>query len=242
MVSAACIALILRFLTDPTLLVASHTPGIPPGALRSAVTRVQQYEVPNLRSVTDRGGMWRFRAAVLILVVILAVAGANDRSPSSLQAAVHMSCFAHLSPLPPSPPCLFLSQGSPAHRTAGPLRAKRALGREDPPEQQCSLPSQDDERSLRFGGVEKLHGDGSLARLHKAHVCIFGVGGVGSWTAEAIVRSSVGKLTIVDMDEVRGLCILSQTSRVRDETCLPWTKHRRRLAGSESRQRSRSGP
>lgn len=58
------------------------------------------------------------------------------------------------------------------------------------------------EYDQRFGGVARLCGGTGLARLRRAHVCVVGVGGVGSWTVEALARSGVGKLTLVDLDDV----------------------------------------
>jgi tRNA A37 threonylcarbamoyladenosine dehydratase len=54
----------------------------------------------------------------------------------------------------------------------------------------------------RFAGVARLYGDEGLARLGRAHVCVVGLGGVGSWVVEALARSGVGELTLVDLDEV----------------------------------------
>ncbi len=54
----------------------------------------------------------------------------------------------------------------------------------------------------RFGGIDRLYGMGSLARLAAVHVCVIGIGGVGSWTAEALARSGVGRLTLIDLDHV----------------------------------------
>jgi len=54
----------------------------------------------------------------------------------------------------------------------------------------------------RFGGVGRLFGAAALARLRAAHVCVIGVGGVGSWTVEGLARSGVGALTLVDLDDV----------------------------------------
>ncbi len=54
----------------------------------------------------------------------------------------------------------------------------------------------------RFNGIARLYGDAGLARFRKAHVAVVGVGGVGSWTAEALARSGVGRLTLIDLDEV----------------------------------------
>jgi tRNA A37 threonylcarbamoyladenosine dehydratase len=55
---------------------------------------------------------------------------------------------------------------------------------------------------LRFGGMARLYGRTGLERLQAAHVLVVGVGGVGSWTVEALARSGVGTITMVDLDEV----------------------------------------
>jgi tRNA threonylcarbamoyladenosine dehydratase len=55
---------------------------------------------------------------------------------------------------------------------------------------------------FRFGGIARLFGVDALARLRAAHVCVVGIGGVGSWAVEALARSGVGHLTLVDLDEV----------------------------------------
>jgi tRNA A37 threonylcarbamoyladenosine dehydratase len=54
----------------------------------------------------------------------------------------------------------------------------------------------------RFGAIGRLYGTDGLARIRAAHVCVIGLGGVGSWVVEALARSGVGALTLVDMDEV----------------------------------------
>ena len=54
----------------------------------------------------------------------------------------------------------------------------------------------------RFGGIERLYGAGALARAAAAHVVVVGIGGVGSWAAEALARSAIGQLTLVDLDHV----------------------------------------
>lgn len=54
----------------------------------------------------------------------------------------------------------------------------------------------------RFGGVERLYGAGALARAMAAHVVVVGIGGVGSWAVEALARSGVGRLTLIDLDHV----------------------------------------
>lgn len=59
-----------------------------------------------------------------------------------------------------------------------------------------------DDYEARFGGVGRLYGREALARLRAAHACVVGVGGVGSWTAEALARGGVGAITLIDLDEV----------------------------------------
>lgn len=54
----------------------------------------------------------------------------------------------------------------------------------------------------RFGGINRLYGGEALNRLSTAHAIVIGIGGVGSWAAEALVRSGVGRLTLVDLDHV----------------------------------------
>jgi tRNA A37 threonylcarbamoyladenosine dehydratase len=54
----------------------------------------------------------------------------------------------------------------------------------------------------RFGGIARLYGEPALERFRTAHVCVVGVGGVGSWIVEALARSAVGRLTLIDLDNV----------------------------------------
>ncbi len=54
----------------------------------------------------------------------------------------------------------------------------------------------------RFGGMSRLFGRGALERLRAAHVCVVGVGGVGSWSVEALARSGIGAITMIDLDDV----------------------------------------
>lgn len=54
----------------------------------------------------------------------------------------------------------------------------------------------------RFSGVARLYGDAGLAAFQSAHICVIGIGGVGSWVAEALARSAVGRLTLVDLDHI----------------------------------------
>jgi tRNA A37 threonylcarbamoyladenosine dehydratase len=70
--------------------------------------------------------------------------------------------------------------------------------------------------SRRFGGIDRLYGPGSLARLARAHACVIGIGGVGSWTAEALARSGVGRLTLIDLDHVAESNINRQVHALED--------------------------
>ena len=54
----------------------------------------------------------------------------------------------------------------------------------------------------RFAGLARLYGDAGAAQIRSAHVAVVGIGGVGSWVAEALARSGVGALTLIDMDHV----------------------------------------
>ena len=57
-----------------------------------------------------------------------------------------------------------------------------------------------DEYERRFAGVEKIYGEPAFAQYEKSHVMVIGIGGVGSWAVEALARTGVGHLTLVDMD------------------------------------------
>ena len=63
-----------------------------------------------------------------------------------------------------------------------------------------SQPNMDFNR--RFGGVARLYGDAGLARFRAAHICVIGVGGVGSWSVEALARSAIGHITMIDLDHL----------------------------------------
>ncbi len=54
----------------------------------------------------------------------------------------------------------------------------------------------------RFGGLQRLYGVEVAQRLRQAHVVVVGIGGVGSWAAEALARSGVARLTLIDMDHI----------------------------------------
>jgi tRNA A37 threonylcarbamoyladenosine dehydratase len=54
----------------------------------------------------------------------------------------------------------------------------------------------------RFGGIARLYGLATLEKFSRSHVMIVGLGGVGSWTVEALARSGVGQFTLVDLDDL----------------------------------------
>jgi len=69
------------------------------------------------------------------------------------------------------------------------------------------LLSESEDYDNRFKNVNKLYANGKnidmgTSRLIRAHVCIIGLGGVGSWVAEALARSGVGYFTLIDMDDI----------------------------------------
>lgn len=66
-----------------------------------------------------------------------------------------------------------------------------------------------DDYSFRFGGIERLYGRRALEAFRQSHIAIVGLGGVGSWAAEALARSGIGTLTLIDMDDI---CV-SNTNR-----------------------------
>ena len=60
----------------------------------------------------------------------------------------------------------------------------------------------DFDAARRFGGLDRLYGAAGAHRIRGSHVMVVGVGGVGSWAVEALARSGVGRITMVDMDHV----------------------------------------
>ncbi|WP_250534579.1 tRNA threonylcarbamoyladenosine dehydratase [Caballeronia sp. AZ10_KS36] len=72
-----------------------------------------------------------------------------------------------------------------------------------PSDASATLPVEDTvDRERRFGGIARLYGPSALAAFQRAHVAVIGIGGVGSWVAEALARSAVGTLTLIDLDNV----------------------------------------
>ena len=54
----------------------------------------------------------------------------------------------------------------------------------------------------RYGGIGRLYTPEGLAKLRQSHICVIGIGGVGSWAVEALARSGIGKITMIDMDDI----------------------------------------
>ncbi len=59
-----------------------------------------------------------------------------------------------------------------------------------------------DSYQQRFSGIGRLYGEDALALFARSHVCVVGIGGVGSWAAEALARTGFGHITLIDMDDV----------------------------------------
>ncbi|MDP4946378.1 MAG: tRNA cyclic N6-threonylcarbamoyladenosine(37) synthase TcdA [Alishewanella sp.] len=56
--------------------------------------------------------------------------------------------------------------------------------------------------NTRFAGIARLYGQQALAKFQRSHVVVIGIGGVGSWACEALARSGIGELTLIDLDDV----------------------------------------
>lgn len=63
----------------------------------------------------------------------------------------------------------------------------------------------------RFGGTARLYGQHALQLFAEAHICVIGIGGVGSWAAEALARTGIGTITLIDMDDV---CVTNTNRQV----------------------------
>jgi tRNA threonylcarbamoyladenosine dehydratase len=68
--------------------------------------------------------------------------------------------------------------------------------------QAVSAPTDASDDGRRFGGLERLFGVAPAQRMRRAHVVVVGIGGVGSWAAEALARSGIARLTLIDMDHI----------------------------------------
>lgn len=67
----------------------------------------------------------------------------------------------------------------------------------------------------RFGGTQRVYGVEGTNILHQAHVCVVGVGGVGSWVAESLARTAIGKITLIDLDDI---CVTNTNRQIHAET------------------------
>jgi len=59
-----------------------------------------------------------------------------------------------------------------------------------------------DSYDTRFAGIQRLYGDAGYQLLSQWHICVIGIGGVGTWSVEALARSGIGQITMIDYDEV----------------------------------------
>lgn len=60
----------------------------------------------------------------------------------------------------------------------------------------------DDRQEQRFGGTIRLYGREAVELYRNSHIAVIGVGGVGSWVAEALARSAIGEVTLIDLDDI----------------------------------------
>lgn len=63
----------------------------------------------------------------------------------------------------------------------------------------------------RFGGIKRLYGSKALQQFKNSHICVVGIGGVGSWVVESLARSGIGQITLIDMDD---LCVTNMNRQV----------------------------
>lgn len=63
-------------------------------------------------------------------------------------------------------------------------------------------PTQISDTALRFGGIQRLYGLELSDYYRQAHILVIGIGGVGSWVAEALARTGVGEMTLIDLDDI----------------------------------------
>ena len=59
-----------------------------------------------------------------------------------------------------------------------------------------------DDSTRRFLGIKKLYGEHAYKKIINSHICVIGIGGVGSWVAESLARSHVNHLTLIDLDHI----------------------------------------
>ncbi len=73
----------------------------------------------------------------------------------------------------------------------------------------------------RFGGVARLYSQQALDFFNQAHVCVIGLGGVGSWAVEALARTGIGKMTLIDLDNVALSNVNRQQPAVTSQLGMP---------------------
>jgi len=97
---------------------------------------------------------------------------------------------------------------TPAERT--PATPAKASARSYPYKDKCEALASEAYQQ-RFGGIARLYGKAALIDLQLAHFAVIGVGGVGTWVAEALARSGVGEITLVDLDDI---CITNSNRQI----------------------------
>ncbi len=78
-------------------------------------------------------------------------------------------------------------------------------------------PPPQDARARRFGGIARLYGDRAAQRFAAARIVVVGIGGVGSWVAEALARTGIGALVLVDLDVIAESNVNRQVHAVESE-------------------------
>ncbi|MAY43331.1 MULTISPECIES: tRNA cyclic N6-threonylcarbamoyladenosine(37) synthase TcdA [unclassified Neptuniibacter] len=63
----------------------------------------------------------------------------------------------------------------------------------------------------RFGGTRRLYGNDVVDMFNQSHICVIGIGGVGSWVAEALARTAIGTITLIDLDDI---CITNTNRQI----------------------------
>ena len=91
--------------------------------------------------------------------------------------------------------------GEPSTHNSTPSASERMLESFFAAGAASQAPAEDD-YDFRFGGIRRLCGASAFAHFRHAHVAVIGVGGVGSWSAEALARSGIGEMTLIDLDDV----------------------------------------
>ena len=76
-------------------------------------------------------------------------------------------------------------------------------------------PTLTDITQQRFGGIARLYGTKTLEQLQQSHALVIGIGGVGSWVAEALTRSGIGKISLMDLDDI---CITNTNRQIHTDS------------------------